>query len=65
MKTGELCLQSWAGFRKTRVEIVGETPKRYRIRALKPTQLAGRYRSILPGQMALVPKRAVRDIRDA
>lgn len=56
---GLLCLDGWHGRSEDRVLIVGETPKRYRIRAIEWTRLAGR-RSIEVGQEALVPKRAVK-----
>jgi hypothetical protein len=57
---GLLILQGWAGRRETRVEIVGETPTRYRIRAITRTRRAGRSRWLEPGAVALVPKSAVR-----
>ena len=56
MTYGYLCLDSWAGRTETLVEIVAETPKRYRIRALSKTKLAGRYRWLEEGQTTLVPK---------
>lgn len=55
-----LCLNSYAGRTETPVEIVGETQKRYRIRASKRVKLAGRNRWLEIGQTALVPKTAVR-----
>ena len=64
MTYGYLCLDSWAGRTETLVEIVAETPKRYRIRALSKTKLAGRYRWLEEGQITLVPKYAVRIIED-
>jgi hypothetical protein len=61
--TGYLVTHSpWGGFStRTKVEVVGETPKRYRIRALTKTRLAGRMRYLEPGATVLVPKHAVRD----
>lgn len=61
MRTGELGLDGWSGRNWTKVEIVGETPKRYRIRALQDMRLAA-YRFLLNGQEALVPKTAIRNI---
>ena len=65
MKIGDLMLDGWAGVRARQVEIVGETPQRYRIRAIERTKLAGRQRWINPGETALVPKYAVRDVRES
>ena len=59
--TGYLTLQGWAGVHKTLAEIVGKTPKRFRIRAITETKLAGRYRWLSPGKEILVPCYAVRD----
>ncbi len=58
--TGLLLMDSYAGRTCTPVEIVGETPKRYRIRAIEDTKLAGRNRWLAAGETALVPKHAVR-----
>lgn len=55
-----LCLQSYAGRTEQLVVVVGETPKRYRIRALKWTRLGGGSRFLRAGDTALVPKYAVR-----
>ena len=55
-----LCFDGWAGARRTPIIIVGETPKRYRIRVEARTKLAGRNRWIEPGETKLVPKSAVR-----
>jgi hypothetical protein len=56
-----LCFNDWAGVRQVPVEVVGETPKRWRIRAPGPdsVRLAGRRRCLKPGKTALVPKTAV------
>lgn len=56
VRTGLLMLDGYAGRTYQEVEIVGETPKRTRIRAITPTRLAGRRREMTPGEIALVPK---------
>lgn len=43
-----------------RVVIVGETPKRFRIKAITRTRLPGRGRYLEIGTEALVPRTAVR-----
>lgn len=63
MRFAYIFLQGWGGATKQKVELVGETPKKYRIRALELTKLAGRARWIAPGQEALVPKTAVELVR--
>lgn len=55
-----LVLQGWHGTTSTPVLTVGITPKRFRIRAVQRTKLAGRNRWLEPGQETLVPKTAVR-----
>ena len=55
-----LCLNGWEGRTETPIWIIGETPKRYRIRASQRTKLAGRNRWLESGETALVPKSAVR-----
>lgn len=55
-----LCFNDWAGYAEIPVFVVGETPERYRIRADRTIRLAGRARSLLVGQTALVPRMAVR-----
>lgn len=57
---GTLFTESWAGTLKQRVKVVGETPTRYRIEAIKRTRLAGRRRFIEPGTQTLVPKEAIK-----
>jgi hypothetical protein len=57
---GYLQLDGWAGRTQQRVEVVGETASRTRIRAITTTRLAGRRRNLQPGEIALVPKYAVR-----
>jgi hypothetical protein len=59
VKFGFILLQGYAGLTKRRVQIIGQTEKRYRIRALERTRLAGRNRFIEAGAEALVPKHAV------
>lgn len=57
-----LCLGGWHGRSETPVEVVGETPKRYRIACPPGTmtvRLAGQ-RYLQAGQTALVPKYAIR-----
>ncbi len=61
VRRGLLMLDGYAGRTEQEVEIVGETPKRTRIRAITPTRLAGRRREMRPGEIALVPKYAVKE----
>lgn len=49
-----VCQQSWAGYTETPVEVIGETPKRYRCRWLELSLGRGK------GSVHLVPKRAVK-----
>lgn len=58
---GWLQLDGWAGRTQHKVEVVGETDKRYRIKAITLTKLAGRMRWLRPGDTVLIPKHAVRD----
>lgn len=58
-RPGTLWLGGWAGKHSYPVLVVGETPTRYRIKAIERTRLAGAYRWLEPGQLGLVPKRAV------
>ncbi len=51
-------LDGWAGRTTQVVEVIGETPMRYRIKAITDTRLAGR-RSLAAGSVGLVPKHAV------
>jgi hypothetical protein len=55
-----LVLSGWHGTSVQPVLTVGVTPKRFRIRAVQRTKLAGRDRWLEPGQETLVPKFAVR-----
>lgn len=59
-RPGVLVMWSWGGETRQPVEVVGETPKRYRIRALHRTKIGGRNRWLERGDKALVPKGAVR-----
>lgn len=58
-RRGLLSRQGWHGTSGTVVLVVGETPTRYRIRALEETRLAGNRRTLAAGEEALVPKRAI------
>ena len=58
--TPVLVVDTYAGRLEQQVEIVGETATRFRIRAINRTRLAGRGRTLEVGQIALVPKTAVR-----
>jgi hypothetical protein len=53
-----VCLDGWAGRREITVQVVGETPTRYRIKAVVPTKLPRRV--LEKGEEMLVPKHAVR-----
>jgi hypothetical protein len=59
-RQGWLVLAGWHGVTHQAIEVIGETPKRYRIRALEQTLLAGRRRWLEAGETALVPRGAVR-----
>ncbi len=61
MITGRLRLTGYGGDTETVVEIVGQTPKRLRIKAITRTRLGGRLRWLEVGDTVLVPTRAVRD----
>ncbi len=58
---GWLHLDGWEGRTKQPVKVVGETPKRYRItpEGETPVRLAGRSRSVSPGETSLVPKYSI------
>jgi hypothetical protein len=56
-REGTLHLDGWAGRTRHTVDVIGETPKRYRIRAREGLQLPGRW--LAAGAVALVPKYAV------
>jgi hypothetical protein len=59
-RPARLILQGWHGVTSTPVLVVGETPKRYRIRAIERTRLAGRGRWLETGEEELVPRGALR-----
>ena len=58
-----IVLDTWAGRRYYAVEVVGETPKKARVRVLAPggVMLPGR-RYVPCGEEALVPRHAVVDL---
>jgi hypothetical protein len=60
-RPAKIHLDGWAGHRKQAVIVVGETPKRYRVRPAgdTPVQVAGRRRWLHSNQTTLVPKDAV------
>ena len=58
----ELGLPGRHGAAWTEVEVIGETPKRIRIRALTDTRLAGRGRVLKAGETALVAAHALRPV---
>lgn len=55
-----LMIDSWAGKSRYPVEIVAETPQRYKVKLLAPTRLPGRNKSGQAGDVVLVPKYAVK-----
>ena len=55
----ELWLTGWHGTSREPCQVVGATPKRYRIKAEKRIQLGGRNRWLEPGKTALVPRRSI------
>lgn len=57
-RMADLHLDGWEGRTRQTVCVVGETPTRYRIRAIDRTRLAGP-RWLDPGATALVPKYAI------
>lgn len=59
-KLAYLCLDGWEGRTEERVQIIGETPMRYRIVCDRRIKLAGRERWLEIGQDVLVPKSAIR-----
>ncbi len=64
MSAGErvatLEMDGWAGRSSSPCVVVGETPKRYRVRFDVRTRIAGRMRYAAPGEVVLIPKRAIR-----
>lgn len=59
-RPGRLWLESWAGRTSYRVDVIDETPKRYRVRLLEAVTLKG----WAVGDVRLVPKYAVEVIGD-
>jgi len=55
-------MNDYAGYHETPVLVVGETPTRYRVRGITLTRLAGRNRSLAPGETKLVPKHAIKSL---
>lgn len=58
MATHVLLIDSWAGRSRHPVEIVGETPKKYRVKLLEKARLPGK--RCESGDIVLVPKTAVK-----
>lgn len=58
-RTAYLCIDGYAGRQEQACIVIGETPKKYRIRAVMRTKLGGA-RWLYVGETALVPKTAVR-----
>jgi hypothetical protein len=54
-----ITLNGWQGLTTQEVEVVGQTPQRYRIRAITRTRLAGRLRYLEAGHTVLVPRKVV------
>ena len=55
-----VCVNSFAGRKEHVCFVVGETPKRYRIVVDRPTALPPGFSILLPGEIKLVPKHAIR-----
>lgn len=53
-------MPGWAGYSETPCLVIGEIPKRYRVKLVKRCRLPGRMRWGFEGQILLMPKRAVR-----
>ena len=58
--SGFLGTVGWHGIALTEVRVIGETPTKFRIKAIKPTKLGGRNRWLNKDDVILVPKTAVR-----
>lgn len=54
--TVRIHMTGWSCNWSSQVLLIGETPKRYRIQAIKRLRLPGRDRFLEPGESALVPK---------
>ena len=55
----KLIMDDWAGRHAIPCEVIGETPKRYRIKLLQDARLPGN-RYFEAGSVTLVPKHAVK-----
>lgn len=55
-----LLTDSYAGRSEQAIAVIGETPRRYRIRTVMRTRMPGRCRWLAAGETTLVPKTAVR-----
>lgn len=55
-----ILVDGWAGYQRIPVEILGETPKRYRVKLIERSKLPGRNNWRNAGDVVLVPKHAVR-----
>ena len=53
-------MNGWAGYSETPCIVVGETPKRYRVKLTKQCRLPGRMRWGSKDQIVLMPKASVR-----
>jgi hypothetical protein len=56
---GQFALTGWGGKAKFPCTVIGETARRYRITVEVPTPVAGRLKTLHPGQSILIPKYAV------
>ena len=61
---GILLLNGWYGRTEIPVKVIGETPKKYRIKLTRLTKLPGRNRWGQVGDVVLVPKYAIRMKKD-
>lgn len=61
-RPGVLRLSGYGGYCEIPIVVVGYTPRKVRIEAIKRTRLAGRLRWLEAGETALVPRTAVREI---
>lgn len=52
-------MAGWSGHWSEQIIVIGETPKRYRIQAIKRIVLPGRNRFLESGERALVPKNCI------
>jgi hypothetical protein len=61
----EFHLDGWHGRTKTPCIVIGETPKRYRVKLVERCKLAGRCRWGYAGEIVLMPKYAVTPVTPA